>query len=76
MDVLLQAFFAAARAHGKDLLSAMELSQLAERQLLLMDSAHLEQVVRGFASQYLTHIENRGWLGAVFALPGMLLYLL
>ena len=54
----------------------MELSQLAERQLLLMDSAHLEQVVRGFASQYLTHIENRGWLGAVFALPGMLLYLL
>lgn len=76
MEVLLQAFSAAARAHGKNLLSAMELSQLAERQLLLMDSAHLEQVVRGFASQYLTHIENRGWLGAVFALPGMLLYLL
>lgn len=71
-----QAVFASAEEYGVPLLQAMGLSQLAERQLIAMDSAHLETVVRGFASQYLVHIENRGWLGAIFALPGMLLYLL
>ena len=71
-----QAVFAATEEYGVPLMQAMGLSQLAERQLIAMDSAHLETVVRGFASQYLVHIENRGWLGAIFALPGMLLYLL
>ena len=62
--------------YGGRLLSAMGLSALTETQLAAMDSAHLEQVVWGFGSQYLVHIENRGWLGAAFALPGMLIYLL
>ncbi len=70
-----EAVLATARAHGTGLLQAMELSQLTQKQLLAMDSAHLEQVVRSFAGHYLVHIENRGWLGAVFALPGMLIYL-
>jgi hypothetical protein len=75
-EPVVQALFAVAETYGSKLLTAMDLAQLAETQLLAMDSARLEQVVRGFASQYLVHIENRGWLGAVFALPGMLLYLL
>lgn len=76
LEAAAQAVFAVAQEYGVPLLQAMGLSQLAERQLIAMDSAHLETVVRGFASQYLVHIENRGWLGAAFALPGMLLYLL
>ena len=51
-------------------------SQLQTFELAQKNYAHLEQVVWGFGSQYLVHIENRGWLGALFALPGMLLYLL
>jgi uncharacterized membrane protein YheB (UPF0754 family) len=70
-----KAVFAVAGAHGTTILQAMELSHLTETQLAAMDSAHLEQVVRGFAGHYLVHIENRGWMGAVFALPGMLIYL-
>lgn len=76
LQPMIQAAFVVAEEYGVQLLAAMDLSQLAERQLIAMDSAHLETVVRGFASQYLVHIENRGWLGAAFALPGMLLYLL
>lgn len=76
LQPMIQAAFAVAEEYGVQLLAAMDLSRLAERQLIAMDSAHLETVVRGFASQYLVHIENRGWLGAAFALPGMLLYLL
>ena len=71
----LQAVFATAETHGTQLLGAMNLAHLAEEQLIAMDSAHLERVVRGFAGHYLVHIENRGWMGAVFALPGMLIYL-
>ena len=71
----LQAVFATAETHGTRLLGAMNLAHLAEEQLIAMDSAHLERVVRGFAGHYLVHIENRGWMGAVFALPGMLIYL-
>jgi uncharacterized membrane protein YheB (UPF0754 family) len=70
-----KAVFAVAGAHGTTILQAMELSHLTETQLAAMDSAHLEQVVRGFAGHYLVHIEIRGWMGAVFALPGMLIYL-
>ncbi len=76
LQPMMEAAFAVAEEYGVQLLEAMDLSRLAERQLIAMDSAHLETVVRGFASQYLVHIENRGWLGAAFALPGMLLYLL
>ncbi len=75
MQQAMQAAFATAQAHGTIVLQAMELSNLAETQLIAMDSAHLERVVRSFASSYLVHIENRGWMGAVFALPGMLIYL-
>ena len=71
----LQAVFETAEAYGTKLLQAMDLAQLAEKQLIAMDSAHLERVVRSFAGHYLVHIENRGWMGAVFALPGMLVYL-
>ena len=76
LQPVVQAVFSSAEAYGNRLLAAMDLSRLAEVQLTAMDNAHLEQVVRGFASQYLVHIENRGWLGALFALPGMLIYLL
>jgi len=76
LDKAVQAVFATANAYGTDLLRKMQLSALAEEQLKQMDSAHLEQVVRGFAGHYLVHIQNRGWLGAAFALPGMLLYLI
>jgi len=72
----LEAAFATAVLFGSPLLTAVRLADLAEERLIQMDNAHLEQVVRGFSSQYLVHIENRGWLGAIFALPGMLLYLL
>ena len=73
---MIQAVFDTAEQHGTAILSRMQLSALAEVQLKQMDSAHLEQVVRGFAGHYLVHIQNRGCLGAVFALPGMLLYLI
>ena len=76
LDKAMQAVFVTANAYGTDLLRKMQLSALAEEQLKQMDSAHLEQVVRGFAGHYLVHIQNRGWLGAAFALPGMLLYLI
>ena len=76
IERIIQAVFDTAEQHGTAILSQMQLASLAEEQLKLMDSAHLEQVVRGFAQHYLTHIQNRGWLGALFALPGMLLYLL
>jgi len=75
LDKATAALFATAGDHGTALLGKMQLSALAEAQLKQMDSAHLELVVRGFAEHYLVHIQNRGWLGAVFALPGMLLYL-
>ncbi len=71
----MQAAFATAKQHGTALLGKMQLSDLAEAELKRMDSAHLELVVRGFAQHYLTHIQNMGWMGAVFAIPGMLLYL-
>ena len=70
-----KAAFATAGMHGTALLQAMKLSNLTEVRLIAMDSAHLEQVVRSFAGHYLVHIENRGWMGAIFALPGMLIYL-
>ena len=70
-----KAAFATAGMHGTALLQAMKLSNLTEIRLIAMDSAHLEQVVRSFAGHYLVHIENRGWMGAIFALPGMLIYL-
>ena len=76
MEPVVTAVFATAERYGTGLLAAMQLSTLTETQLIAMDNAHLEQVVWGFGSQYLVHIENRGWLGALFALPGMLLYLL
>ena len=76
MQPVMQAVFATAETYGTRLLQAMDLSRLTEVQLIAMDSAHLERVVRGFAGHYLVHIENRGWMGAVFALPGMLIYLL
>ena len=75
IERILEAMFATAKADGVLLLQNMQLSHLAEEQLKQMDSAELEQVVRGFAGHYLVHIQNRGWLGAVFALPGMLFYL-
>ena len=71
----MQAVFFVAGKYGTRLLEQMQLSILAEEQLKQMDSAELEQVVRGFAGHYLVHIQNRGWLGAIFALPGMLVYL-
>ena len=76
IEPVVTAAFATAEQCGTGLLSAMKLSELTEVQLIAMDNAHLEDVVWGFGSQYLVHIENRGWLGALFALPGMLLYLL
>ncbi|MBP3625921.1 MAG: hypothetical protein J6J05_08890, partial [Peptococcaceae bacterium] len=76
IDHAMEAVFATADKYGTELLRRMQLSALAEAQLKQMDSAHLEQVVRGFAGHYLVHIQNRGWLGAIFALPGMILYLL
>jgi len=76
MEPAVTAVFATAERYGTGLLAAMQLSTLTETQLIAMDNAHLEQVVWGFGGQYLVHIENRGWLGALFALPGMLLYLL
>ena len=76
IDRAMEAVFATADKYGTELLRRMQLSALAEAQLKQMDSAHLEQVVRGFAGHYLVHIQNRGWLGAIFALPGMILYLL
>ena len=75
LDKATAALFATAGNYGTALLGKMQLSALAEAPLKQMDSAHLELVVRGFAEHYLVHIQNRGWLGAVFALPGMLLYL-
>lgn len=76
IEWILQAAFSVAEQYGVTLLEQMRLSELAETQLKQMDSAALEQVVRGFAEHYLVHIQNRGWLGALFALPGMLLYFL
>ena len=76
LEPVMQAALQTGQQYGGRLLSAMGLSALTETQLAAMDSAHLEQVVWGFGSQYLVHIENRGWLGAAFALPGMLIYLL
>lgn len=76
LQAIVQAIFFIAQKEGSHLLSAMQLAKLTEVQITQMDSAHLEQVVRGFAGSYLVHIENRGWLGAIFALPGMLFYLL
>ncbi len=75
LQPIMHAGFGTAEAYGTQLLQAMELSNLTETQLIAMDSAHLERVVRGFAGHYLVHIENRGWMGALFALPGMLIYL-
>lgn len=72
----MDAVFTIASNYGTELLDKMQLSTLAETQLKQMDNAQLEQIVRGFAGHYLVHIQNRGWLGAVFALPGMLLYLI
>lgn len=74
-EAALRAAHATGSRYGVPLLEAMDLANLAERQLLCMDSRHLEDVVWGFAGHYLRHIERRGWWGAAFALPGMLLYL-
>lgn len=76
LQPVMQAAFSTAEAYGTRLLQAMDLANLTEAQLIAMDSAHLERVVRGFAGHYLVHIENRGWTGALFALPGMLIYLI
>ena len=72
----LSAAFETAEIYAVPLLKKMQLADLAERQIMAMDNRRMEEMVWGFASQYLVHIEKRGWLGAVFAIPGIILFFL
>ena len=72
----LSAAFETAEIYAVPLLQKMQLADLAERQIMAMDNRRMEEMVWGFASQYLVHIEKRGWLGAVFAIPGIILFFL
>ena len=70
---VVQAFLASLRQDGSSVLRAMNLSQVTSVQVQAMDARELERLVHGFAQPYFDHIQNMGWLGAGFAIPGILL---
>ena len=54
-------------------LDKMQLSDFIAAQTAALKPEELEKMVRGFGQGYLSHIQNMGWWGAVFAIPGILL---
>ena len=70
---VVQAFLASLRQDGSSVLRQMNLAQVTSVQVQAMDARELEQLVHGFAQPYFDHIQNMGWLGAGFAIPGILL---
>ena len=59
-----------------EVLEKMELSAHIAQNTARLNPRDLEQMVRDFAQPYFTHIQNVGWWGAVFALPGTIINLL
>ena len=70
---VVQAFLASLQQEGSAVLKEMNLAQVTSVQVQAMDAQQLEQLVHGFAQPYFKHIQNMGWLGAGFAIPGILL---
>ncbi len=70
---VVQAFLASLRQEGSAVLREMNLAQVTSVQVQAMDAQQLERLVHGFAQPYFKHIQNMGWLGAGFAIPGILL---
>lgn len=70
---LLEALWQSIYNQGAAILNEMNLAQVTTVQVQAMAPKKLEELVWGFASQYLVHIQNMGWLGAGFALAGIVL---
>ena len=68
-------FLSGANAYG-DVLAKMHLCEHIAAKTAQIDPKYLEQMVRSFAQDYFTHIQNMGWWGGVFALGGVLFNLL
>lgn len=66
---------AACPLYGR-LLEQMRLAEFITEKTAALSPQSLENTVRSFAQSYFSHIQNMGWWGAVFAIPGMLLALL
>ena len=73
IELVVGAVFRSLEQDGAKILQEMNLSALTEEQVLAMEAEELEAMVWRFARHYLIHIQNMGWMGAVFATPGILL---
>ncbi|MBR6756702.1 MAG: DUF445 family protein [Peptococcaceae bacterium] len=73
IELVVGAVFRSLEQDGAKILQEMNLSALTEEQVLAMEAEELEAMVWRFARHYLIHIQNMGWMGAVFAIPGILL---
>ena len=73
IDYLLDALWMSLIQEGPKILQQMNLAQVTAVQVQAMSPQELEKLVWGFASSYLKHIQNMGWLGAGFALIGIAL---
>lgn len=69
---IVQGFLTGLYHDGAKVLQELDLADLTSAQVQAMDPRELEELVRGFSAQYFSHIQNMGWMGALFAIPGIL----
>lgn len=71
--IVVQSFLNSIYDYGAQLLQAMDLGNLTKERIMEMKPQQLEEMVWKFGRGYLVHIQNMGWLGAAFAIPGIFL---